>query len=418
MGLSLYINVLGQETRVALMEERKLIEYAIERIHHKQIAGNVYLGKVENVLPGMQAAFVDIGTGKNAFLYIDDLFISHSKQPADTYKQQAPTIQALLKKGDRLLVQVSKVPAGGKGARLTTNISLPGRYLVFAPHSEHIGISRRLLDEAEKARLKFWAEGVVKDREGLIIRTVCEGVAEEKLYHDYLSLKEKWLMIYQKAQQTKGISLVYQEPDIISKVVRDWLSDQVERCWVDNKEVYQQLCDSLAGVPELNERISLFQQKESLFDSFGITEELKRATREKVWLKNGAYLVIQHTEALTVIDVNTGKYTGSENLEQTVYKTNLEAAREIARQLRLRDIGGIILIDFIDMLEAEHQQAVLEQLTMYTQQDRTKTNVVGLTQLGLVEMTRRKVRASFLEMISKPCGHCEGKGYLLPEEYL
>jgi ribonuclease G len=410
----LFINSLNRETRVALLEDQKVVEYMIERPLEKRVVGNIYKGKIANVLPGMQAAFIDIGIEKNAFLYVDDIYPSKGIKKDDSTK--LPAIRELVCQGEQLLVQVNKEPVGTKGARVTTNITLPGRYLVYLPYGGHVGVSRRIEEELERERLKEIGEELICNQEGLIIRTVCEGITEEELIHDMNSLRQQWLDIYETAKHVEPCQPVYQEVDMIPKIVRDLMTSEIKECIIDDRLQLQRLKQEMSQYPELQERLILYSGIQNIFDYYQITAELDRSLRRKVWLKSGGYIIFDQTEALTVIDVNTGKFTGNQNLEETVLRTNLEAAKEIARHLRLRDIGGIIVIDFIDMIETQNQEAVLEQLESALKNDRTKSNVVGLTSLGLVEMTRKKVRQNLLEVVSKPCSSCDGKGYTLSEE--
>jgi ribonuclease G len=410
----LFINSLDRETRVALLEDQKVVEYLIERPIEKRVIGNIYKGKVANVLPGMQAAFVDIGIGKNAFLYVDDIYPGKGIKKEEA--PHLPPVNELLRQGEEVLVQVNKEPVGTKGARVTTNVTIPGRYLVYLPYGGYVGVSRRIEEELERERLKEIGEGLIQDQEGLIIRTVCEGISEEDLIQDMEFLREQWLHVLKEARQTASGELVFQEMDMIPKVVRDLMTADIEECIIDDRIQFQRLKQEMRHYPELNERLVLYNGVQNIFDYYQISSELDRVLRRKVWLKSGGYIIFDQTEALTSIDVNTGKFTGHQNLEETVLRTNLEAAKEIARQLRLRDIGGIIIIDFIDMVEQENQEAVLRQLEGALKHDRTKSNVVGLTSLGLVEMTRKKMRQNLLEVVSKPCSYCEGKGYTLSEE--
>jgi ribonuclease G len=414
LGKKLFINSLDRETRVALMENNKAIEYLIERPLEKRVVGNVYKGKIANVLPGMQAAFVDIGINKNAFLYVDDIYVSKGISKED--HKDLPTVKELVREGEEILIQVNKEAVGNKGARVTTNIALPGRYLVYLPFGQHIGISRRIEAEEERARLKSVADRLVQDKEGLIIRTVCEGVGEQELQADISHLRTRWSEILTEAKGSSTKSLIYQEVDMISKLVRDLMTEEIEECVIDDKTQFNRLLQELHHYPELEGRITLYTGAQNIFDYYQISTEIDKSLRRKVWLKSGGYIVIDQTEALTVIDINTGKFIGNQNLEETVLRTNLEAAKEIARQVRLRDIGGIIIIDFIDMIMEENQQSVLNQLEEALKQDRTKSNIVGLTSLGLVEMTRKKIRQNIVEVLSKPCTYCDGRGITLSEE--
>lgn len=414
MGKKLFVNSLDRETRVAVVEDQKVVELLIERPLEKRVVGNVYKGRVVNVLPGMQAAFIDIGISKNAFLYVDDIYPSRGIVK-DT-EESCPTVKELIKEGEEILVQVNKEPVGNKGARVTTNISLAGRYLVYVPFGNHIGISRKIEDESERERLKEMADEIVQGSEGLIIRTACEGISEHEFLQDVNSLRIKWQEILAKEKNASICSLIYQDVDMISKLVRDLMTDDVDECMIDNSSHYHRLKQEIQLYPEIKGVLTHYKGNQNIFDYYQITADLERSLRKKVWLKNGGYLIIDQTEALTVIDINTGKYTGHQNLEETVYKTNVEAAKEIARQLRLRDIGGIVVIDFIDMILQEHQESVLQALEEAVKKDRTKTNVVGITALGLVEMTRKKIRQNVLEVTTKFCSYCDGKGYTASEE--
>lgn len=416
MGKKLFVNSLDRETRVAVLEDQKIVEYLIERSLEKRVVGNVYKGKVVNVLPGMQAAFVDIGIGKNAFLYVDDIYPSKGIEKDFSSDGEGPPIKELVKEGEELLVQVNKESVGNKGARITTNISLAGRYLVYVPYGRHIGISRKIEEETERERLKEIGESIVQGTEGLIIRTACEGISRSEFEHDVLSLRAKWKEIREKEKTTPATQLVYQDMDIISKLVRDLMTEDVDECIIDHHQHFQRISQEIQLYPEIQGTISHYTGNQNIFDYYEITADLERSLRRKVWLKSGGYLIIDQTEALTVIDVNTGKYTGTQNLEETVFKINKEAVVEIARQMRLRDIGGIIIVDFIDMTLQEHQQELLDLLTEAVKKDRTKINVVGLTALGLVEMTRKKIRKNVLEVTSKQCSYCDGKGYTLSED--
>lgn len=413
LNKKLFIHALSREVKIALVEDGKLTEYFVERPPAQRVIGNIYKGKIENVLPGMQAAFVDIGQEKNAFLYVDEILPSKGfKKGESTTGPTAPSVQNLVHKGEELLVQVHKEGAGNKGPKVTTNISLPGRYLVYMPFGTHVGISRQIEEELERERLKEIGEELVQGTEGLIIRTVCEGVDEGELIRDLEQLRQLWKEIQEQAEYCEPKDLVYHEADMIPRIVRDYMSPELTECCVNDPKYYQRLKQALKRLPLLQNKVKLYSHAQDMFDYFGITPEIDKAIRRKVWLKSGGYIIFDQTEALTVIDVNTGKFVGKQNLEQTVLQTNIEAAQEIARQLRLRDIGGIIIIDFIDMAEAEHKQEVLTLLEEGVKRDRTKTTVVGLTTLGLVELTRKKIRQSLLEVMSDPCPYCEGMGYL------
>jgi ribonuclease G len=408
-----------EENKVAVLEDRLLMEIYFERSVNKRLVGNIYKGRVENVLPGMQAAFVDIGLDKNAFLYIEDaLPVRNGEDNGRNNSQINIHIDDILRKGQELLVQLAKEPIGTKGPRVTTHITLPGRYLVLMPGVEYIGISRRIDSEKERERLKKLASLVQPEGMGLIVRTVAEGVDEEAFRQDVGVIKELWRKALVKASRGPAPCLVHRDLALVQRILRDIFTEDVHRLTLDSATEYHRVLDmlDLTG-PYLKGKVFLEDEKD-LFYEYGVELETDKALKRKVWLKSGGYLVIDQAEALTVIDVNTGKYVGTTKLEDTVLKTNLEAVREITRQLRLRNIGGIIIVDFIDMLKEDHRQAVLQALEMEIKKDKTKINIFGLTQLGLVEMTRKKVHASLSEVLQKPCHYCEGKGKILSEDTL
>jgi ribonuclease G len=406
-------------TRVAVLEDGNLAEIYVERNFNQRVAGNIYKGKVVNVLPGMQAAFVNIGLEKNAFLYVDDVITDEDPSgDNEVYESvKPPSINDVLKVGQDVLVQVVKEPMGTKGARVTNHITLPGRYLVLMPMVDYIGVSRRIESEQERARLKKLAEEVRTNNMGLIVRTAAEGVTREELAQDIKFLTKLWGNI-QSSKKGLAPQLVHKDYSLLYRIVRDMLSIDVDKMHINNRQEYFKVMELLELIaPNMKSRVVTYNnQAEAIFDHFNIEEEIEKALNRKVWLKSGGYLVIDHTEALTSIDVNTGKFVGAINLEDTVLKTNIEAAGEIARQLRLRDIGGIIIIDFIDMDTPEHQKQVISMLEEELKKDRTKANVLGLTQLGLVEMTRKKVRQGLDEVLLKVCPYCEGKGRIVSEE--
>lgn len=389
------------------------MEYYLERPEADRIVGNIYRGRVENVLPGMQAAFVDIGTGKNAFLYIDDCL-----SPGEEGKNK-PAINQVVTQGQEIVVQVSKEPFGTKGARVTTQVSLPGRYGVFMPEVDYIGVSRRIQQESERTRLRNIAAEALQPGEGAIIRTLAEGASQKELTADLAFLRARWQRAWNEMKERKSPVLVHRDMDLISRVARDMLSEDVEELVVDSRACYQEIRELLAHYrPSLTDRVKLHSGPVDLFVHYGVESEIEKALRRKVWLKNGGYLVIDQTEAMTVFDVNTGKFTGNHDLEATVVKTNVEACREIARQLRLRRIGGIIIIDFIDMKQDEHRARVLEAMSQELRKDRTKTHLLGFTKLGLLEMTRKKEHQTLSDTLLRSCPSCEGRGHILSEETL
>ncbi len=397
--------------RAALLENDTLIEvFEEEEDNPGRLVGNIYRGRVENVLPGMQAAFVDIGLEKNAFLYVMDAL--PAKFSEDENKAETPEkvrVEQVLKPRQELLVQIIKEPVGTKGARVTTNITLPGRYCVLMPQVDYVGISRKISDLEERERLRDLALKVRKEPMGVIVRTLAKGLEEEELAEDLKNLYSVWSEIQKKVSKTAVPGLVYQDVDLITRLVRDFIDQDIEKITVDQEEIAQVLRSSLQALGHKAAR-HISVRSRDLFVEKGIDDEIRKALRPKVWLKSGGYLVINQTEALVVIDVNTGKYVGENSLEETVVYTNLEAAREIARQLRLRNLGGIIIIDFIDMVSDEARQTVIEELTRVCAQDKTVSHVLGLTKLGLVEMTRKKNGQMLMARYTKPCDHCEGAG--------
>lgn len=399
MAKKIIVNVMPEETRMALLEDSELIEVAIERTDNTHIVGNIYKGKVKNVLPGMQAVFVDIGRDKNAFLYTGDI------SPHTMGGSGNPTL------GQDIIVQIVKDAIGNKGPRATTNLTLPGRYIVLMPTVDYIGISRRIDQDRERERLKTLAGKIRADGTGVIIRTVAQGKDEADFKKDAEYLYNLWQSLAARAKRAHAPALLYRDVDMVIRIVRDHLTPDIDQLILDNREAYGRVCDLLKAIsPELVPKVVLYEGEEDVFEHFGIEKELEKLGQRCVWLKCGGYIIIDRTEALTVIDVNTGKYVGDSSLEDTVFRTNIEAAAEIARQLRLRDIGGIIIIDFIDMDTEEHKQAVLEMLAGHLKKDRTKTNVIGLTGLGLVEMTRKKSRQNIESILYTECPCCEGRG--------
>jgi ribonuclease G len=415
MPKQILISVDVDETRAAVLEDGELVDLAFERPVTERVAGNIYKGRVENVLPGMQAAFVDIGLERNAFLYVDDALPQDVEGAPPARKM---TIKEIVKPGQEIVVQVAKEPTGTKGARVTRRLTLPGRFLVLMPEMDYVGISRRIADEKERDRLKNLANQVRPQGCGLIVRTVAEKASEEELAADAAFLARLWERIAGRARTAGAPALLHRDLGLVNRVVRDWFDSDTKELLVDNKAEFERIRDVLEfSAPALRERVRLWTDpKETLFDHFNLELEIDRALKRRVWLKSGGYIVIDQTEALTVVDVNTGKFVGSTNLQDTVFKTNLEAAAAIARQLRLRDIGGIIIVDFIDMDSHEHRRQVLHVLETELARDRTKAVVLGLTQLGLVEITRKKSRQSLDETMLRPCPTCEGRGRVISEE--
>ncbi|MDR3589310.1 MAG: Rne/Rng family ribonuclease [Negativicutes bacterium] len=407
MAKTIVVNMVPEEARMALLEDGELVEAVVERSGSGHIVGNIYKGKVQNVLPGMQAIFVDIGRDKNGFLYSGDL--------GDEARPGSKTEP--LSVGREIAVQVTKDALGTKGPRLTNELTLPGRYVVLMPTVEFSGVSRRIGSEEERRRLREVADRVRPKGMGIIIRTVAEGKSADDLTKDIEYLVNMWNALEARFKRAKAPMLLYRDVDLVIRLVRDYLAADVEKFVVDNREAYGRVNDLLRFTsPELADRLELYEGAEDIFTCYGIDSELEKLQERRVWLKCGGYLVIDRTEALTVIDVNTGRFVGRTALWDTVFQTNLEAAAEIARQIRLRDIGGIIIIDFIDMDKEEHQQAVLAALEDRLKKDRTKTSVLGITRLGLVEMTRKKARQDLETVLYGECPWCEGRGLIRSPE--
>ncbi len=405
-------------THLALLEGRVLVEHSVSTPSDADsIDGNIYLGRVQNVLPGMEAAFVDFGTPKNGVLYRGDVAFD-----ADEVEEKQPRIERLLKAGQSVVVQVTKNPIGAKGARLTQEVSLAGRFVVMVPgQPQTYGISKRLPDD-ERRRLRRVLEGLRPPDVGLIVRTAAEGAAPEELERDVARLRDQWEQISALAARSKPARLLYQEPPLPLRVVREEFTKEYRAVLVDDRELYEQVRAYIEAVtPELAERVEYYDAEAEglpLFERHHVNEQLLKALDRKVWLPSGGSLIIERTEAFTVIDVNTGKNVGTSSLEETVYRNNLEAADEIARQLRLRDIGGIIVIDFIDMEIKANREAVIAAFRRALARDKTRTQAFEISELGLVEMTRKRVSEGLVESMSETCPTCQGRGYLLEESLL
>lgn len=434
MALEIIINAAGEETRVAFLEGGEITELYIDRKRDRGIAGNIYKGKVIRVLPGMQAAFVDIGLEKAAFLYVSEVsanieeyakmmedetdearleFESDTVEAVKAKRTSAVLIEDLLQEGQEIMVQVIKEPIGTKGPRVTTYVTLPGRYLVYMPTIEHIGISRRIEDEAERKRLRELINRLKKPGAGYIVRTVSEGVSEDEFKADIEFLELLWQNIQQKRDKLSAPNLLHTDLDIVFRVVRDIFTPKVDKLVVDSKQEYMQIKEFVDSfLPRLSPRVELYEKDEPIFDAYEVEIEISRALGRKVWLKSGGYIVIDHTEALTAIDVNTGRFVGKRNPEETILKTNLEAVKEIAYQLRLRNIGGIIIIDFIDMLKEKNRKKVYNALQEALSGDKARTNILQISELGLVEMSRKRTREDLQRALCEPCSYCEGRGYL------
>lgn len=416
MSSEVLINVTPQETRVAFVENGVLQEVAIERTRSRGLVGNIYKGKVSRVLPGMEAAFVDIGLDKAAFLHASDV-VQPSKEDSDEPVVQK-SISALLHEGQLLLVQVVKDPIGTKGARLTTQITIPSRYLVLLPNSRNIGISTRIEDADERERLRSAMENLRgEDAHGYILRTAAESVSEQEMDCDVAFLKRLWTKICEREQGAKPGTCVYTDLALAKRTLRDLVDEQCERVVVDSRVTFADLDDFIDSyVPEMTGRLQQYTGERPIFDLYSVEDEIGKALRRKVALKSGGYLIFDQTESMTTIDVNTGGFVGHRNLEETIFKTNLEAAQAIARQLRLRNLGGIIIIDFIDMSEVDHRRQVLRALEKTLEKDHARSQVCEVSPLGLVEMTRKRTRESLEHILCEPCPTCEGRGYIKTAE--
>jgi ribonuclease G len=412
------INITPRETRVALVENGVLQEVYIERSARRGLVGNIYKGRVCRVLPGMQAAFVDIGLERAAFLHASDI-MPRNPEDADSGEQGVSGINELLKEGQELTVQVVKDPLGTKGARLTTQITIPSRYLVFIPNVDNVGISQKIDDEGERIRLRDIIQLFISEQDvgGFIARTAAEGASPEAIRSDMMFLRKLWGSIDEREAVARPGSVVYEDLPLGVRVMRDLLDDQIEKIRVDSRETHQRLLQ-FAGkfMPDLQVQIEYYPGERPIFDIYGIEDEIQKALERKVQLKSGGYLIIDQTEAMTTIDVNTGGYVGHRNLEETIFKTNLEAAQTIARQLRLRNLGGIIIVDFIDMLQDEHKRQVLRAFEKYLEKDHAKTHITEVSTLGLVEMTRKRIRESLEHILCEECPTCGGRASLKTPE--
>jgi ribonuclease G len=426
MKQEILINSTLQENRIAIIEDGFLAEFLIERKEEMGIAGNIYKGKVSRVLPGMQAAFVDIGMEKAGFLHASDFYeipgdvqiIAAPGDEADFTDLPKPPplsrrlpLEKRISSGEEILVQVAKDPLGTKGARVTSHVSLPGRYMVFMPGTKHIGISRRIESEEERKRLKEIAQSLSAEDGGFILRTACEGRSKREIQRDLGFLTKLWKRIQQKADTVTAPALIHQDLDAISRAIRDFFSADTEQVIVDSPKDHRRVVDFVRQfMPRLKAKIILHADKEPLFDRYGIEEKIHKALERRVWLRSGGYIIIERTEALTAIDVNTGRFVGKRNQEETILKTNMDAVHEVVRQLRLRNVGGIIIIDFIDMEKESNRKKVYDALKEALKKDKARTNILKISELGLVEMTRQRTRESLENQMLSPCPNCEGRG--------
>ncbi len=435
MKREIIVNSSMVETRVAVLEDGQLVELMIGDVKREGFAGNIYKGRVLKILPGMQAAFVDVGLDKDAFLFVRDIYedleeyervltageeefegeervvppLSSKRAP----RGGQPSIEEILKEGQEVLVQVAREPLGTKGARITSHITLPGRYLVYMPTEQHIGISRKIENEGERVRLRRIVQELIAGTEGVIVRTAGMGKKRDEIAADLEFLQSLWRKIKARAETLTPPALVQKDLDLVFRIFRDLFTREVARLVVDSEAEYERCLEFVESLfPDLRSHLFLYTEEESIFRSFGVEREIEKALRPKVWLKSGGYIVIEETEALVSIDVNTGRHVGKHDFEETVFKTNREATREISHQVRLRDLGGIIIIDFIDMARQDHRDRVLAELKEHLKPDRSPTNVALLSELGLVEMTRKRVKQGLMRSLSVSCPSCGGTGLL------
>ncbi len=425
MSEEILINVTPRETRVGVVENGMLQEVHVERTSRRGYVGNVYKGRVQRVMPGMQAVFVDIGLERAAFLHASDILRAPLPEGAESNGNGhgVPSISELVHEGQEIVVQVVKDPIGSKGARLSTHLSIPSRYLVLLPHARTLGISARIEDEAERQRLKDVLTALIGEdipggnRLGYIVRTNAEGQSAESLAFDVTYLGKVWRVVQENIAKSKVGDRVYEELSLPLRALRDLLNEDIEKVRVDSRETYDKVVKFVHKfMPSLDDRIEHYAGERPIFDLYGVEDEIQRALKKEVPLKSGGYLIVDQTEAMTTIDVNTGGYLGSRNLEETVYRTNLEAAQAAARQLRLRNLGGIIIIDFIDMTDEEHRRQVIRMLEKGLARDHAKTTVYPMSSLGLVEMTRKRTTESLERQLCEPCPACAGRGTLKTAE--
>src|SRR3954467_4260097 len=436
MKRELLINAAPRETRVAILEDDEFVELLVDRPEARRMVGDIYLGRVEAVLPGIQAAFVDIGTEKSAFLHASDLVFPDDDADRDDdedesdddsrddkdesrgRRSKAPPIQDLLKRGQDIVVQVSKEPISTKGPRVTAQISLAGRFLVYMPFASRVGVSRKIGDRAERQRLREQMQKLLPENSGgIIVRTVGEDVTEETFEREMNTLMNQWKRIKRKTHFVRAPALVHRETSLTRGLMRDVFSTKVEQVTVDSRQVFNEIVEYLKGIaPELIDRVKLYEDVVPLFDKANIEHEIRDLFKRRCDLPSGGYLIIEPTEALVSIDVNSGRYTGKRDPEKTILKTNVEAAREVARQLRLRDVGGIIVCDFIDMEAKANRDKVLQELRTHLGRDRARTKAFAVSDLGLIEMTRQRVRQSHLQSMTEACPPCHGTGRVFPAE--
>ena len=423
MSEEILINVTATETRVAVIENGLLQDVHVERAANRGIVGNIYSAKVVRVLPGMQSAFVDIGAARTAFIHVSDIMPLDSEGREDR-DSQSEVIRDFLHDGKKIVVQVTKDPLGSKGARLTTQVSISSRYLVLMPQSDHIGVSQRIEDVDERDRLQQMLREAVEaedmaDMRGFIVRTAAEGVAPEEIRADLRYLKRVWMAVHRRGKAADRPTLLYEDLALYLRAIRDLSRPALDRIRIDDQNCYEHLQSFCSDyVPEISSLLNHYDGERPLFDNHGVEDEIQRALSRKVDLKSGGYLIIDQTEAMTTIDVNTGSFVGKKNLEETIFKTNLEATTMLARQLRVRNLGGIIIIDFIDMRDAEHRRQVHRALEKAMLNDPSRNKITGISELGLVEMTRKRDRESLEHLLCEECAVCGGRGVLKSAETL
>lgn len=412
------------EKRLALVEDGRLAEFYVERLKDRGITGNIYKGRIVRVLPGMQAAFVEIGLERTAFLHasdvsdsFDDLEEEENESRGENRGASSQQIQDLISEGQEIMVQVSKEPIGTKGARITSNISIPGRHLVFMPSFDRVGVSRRISEDKERRRLRDIVQSLRPQGHGFIIRTVCEGMPRQDLKSDMDFLLRLWKLITRRMERLHAPSILFEELDLTLRTIRDIFSADVDELILGNKSEYDRARTFVDDVmPGLRWKVKLHEDELPIFDLHGVEIELAGTTNNKVWLRSGGHIIIDQMEALTAIDVNTGKYVGKKNSDETIFKTNTEAVKAVVEQIRLRNIGGIIVIDFIDMSRAAHREKVYRSLKDALKADKARTNILKISELGIVEMTRKRVRESISQSLCEPCPYCDGSAIVKNKE--
>ena len=433
MDKEIYISESMGESRIAIIEDGTLVEVYVEKQDQQRMVGNIYKGKVENVLPGMQAAFVDIGYDINAFLpfseienpaYLMDVdesedSSSNNKTNRKSNKHTSDNVKVDLKTGQSIFVQVIKEAFAGKGPRITTEVAIPGRLLVLVPNSKYVGISKKIWDKYERRRLKKLVSSLKDNDAGIIVRTVAEGKSEELIKNDLQNLENNWQKILKASNQKKDVELLYEDLETASSVIRDLFTPDISKIVIDSKKLYKKINSYLEDVsPNMASRLEHYKIKKPLFESMGIENEIDKLLRPKVWLKSGAYLIIEKTEAMVVVDVNSGRFVGKKNHEENSLKINLEACKEVARQLRLRDLSGLVVIDFIDMKNESNRKKIYYELRKELKKDRAKVAVSPISDFGLLEMTRQRIRLSLLDSMSDECPTCKGAGRIMSRETL